>query len=132
MGIGGMTDRPRPQYKSFLRTRRCKEVRPGSSKCRYNTAWAAPWSDGPKPIEGGTLMKVIPVASMVLSVAFAAAALAAAPSYKLVDRIKVGDGGFEYATFDPATGRVLLARTDYTTVVHPETRKASQTINDAF
>jgi hypothetical protein len=35
-------------------------------------------------------MKAIPVASLVLSVAFAASALAAAPNYKVVDRIKVG------------------------------------------
>src|SRR5258706_4790557 len=76
-------------------------------------------------------MKVIPVASLVLSVAFAAAALAAAPSYKLVDRIKVGDGGFDYATFDRATGRVLLARTDYTTVIDAKTGKVSQLMSPA-
>jgi len=71
-------------------------------------------------------MKIVPVASLVLSVAFAAAALAAAPSYKLVDRIKVGDGGFDYATFDRATGRVLLARTNYTTVIDAKTGKVSE------
>jgi DNA-binding beta-propeller fold protein YncE len=76
-------------------------------------------------------MKVIPVASLVLSVAFATLALAAAPSYKLVDRIKVGDGGFDYATFDRATGRVLLARTNYTTVIDAKTGKVSELMSAA-
>jgi len=46
--------------------------------------------------------------------------------YKIVDRIKVPDGGFDYAAFDPATGRVLLARTDFTTVIDAKTGKVSQ------
>jgi len=50
-------------------------------------------------------VKAIPVASLILSVAFSTLALAAAaPNYKIVDRIKVQDGGFDYATFDAATG----------------------------
>ncbi len=76
-------------------------------------------------------MKVVPIASLVLSVAFAAAALAAAPSYKVVDRIKVGDGGFDYATFDRATGRVLLARTNYTTAIDAKTGKVSELMSAA-
>jgi DNA-binding beta-propeller fold protein YncE len=46
--------------------------------------------------------------------------------YKIVDRIKVPDGGFDYATFDTATGRVLMARTDFTTVIDSKTGKVSQ------
>jgi len=40
-------------------------------------------------------MKAIPVASVILSVAFSTLAFAAAaPNYKIIDRIKVQDGGF--------------------------------------
>jgi YVTN family beta-propeller protein len=46
--------------------------------------------------------------------------------YKIVDRIKVPDGGFDYATFDSATGRVLMARPDSTTVIDVKSRKVSQ------
>src|SRR5712664_3856986 len=49
-----------------------------------------------------------------------------APRYRIVDRIKVPDGGFDYATFDAATGRVLMARTDFTTVIDAKTGKVSQ------
>ena len=71
-------------------------------------------------------MKVIPIAGLVLSVAFAASALGATPTYKVVERIKVGDGGYDYASYDPARGRVLMARTDYTTVIDTKTGKLSQ------
>ena len=71
-------------------------------------------------------MKAIPVVSFILSVAFSAAALAAAPNYKIVDRIKVPDGGFDYATFDPATGRILMARPNSTTVIDVKTGKVSE------
>jgi len=46
--------------------------------------------------------------------------------YRIVQRIKVPDGGFDYATFDAATGRVLMARTDFTTVIEAKTGKISQ------
>ena len=71
-------------------------------------------------------MKKIAVASLILSVAFSAVALAAAANYKIVDRIKVPDGGFDYATFDPATGRVLMARPNGTTVIDVKTGKVSE------
>ena len=45
------------------------------------------------------------------------AGLAAAPGYKVLDRIKVGDGSYDYVTFDPVTARVYFAREDYTTVI---------------
>jgi hypothetical protein len=72
-------------------------------------------------------VKAIPVASLILSVAFSTLALAAAaPNYKIVDRIKVQDGGFDYATFDAATGRVYMARLDLTTVLDTKTGKVSE------
>src|ERR1700681_1041714 len=72
-------------------------------------------------------MKAIPVASLILSVAFSATAFAAAaPNYKIVDRIKVQDGGFDYATFDAANGRILMARPNLTTVIDVKTQKVSE------
>jgi DNA-binding beta-propeller fold protein YncE len=71
-------------------------------------------------------MKAIAAVGVILSVALSAAAFAAAPSYKIVDRIKVPDGGFDYATYDPAKGRVLMARTDFTTAIDVKTGKVSQ------
>ena len=70
-------------------------------------------------------MKTI-LASLLLSAVFAGSAIAAAPAYKVVDRIKVGDGGFDYAVFDSANGRALIARTNYTDVIDAKTGKASQ------
>ena len=52
--------------------------------------------------------------------------LAAAPAYKVVDRIKGRRWGFDYAVFDSANGRALIARTDYTTVIDSKTGKVSQ------
>jgi DNA-binding beta-propeller fold protein YncE len=67
------------------------------------------------------------IASLFLSVAFSATALAAAaPNYKIVDRIKVPDGGFDYATFDAPNGRILMARLNSTTVVDVKTGKVSE------
>ena len=62
-------------------------------------------------------------AGLLLTVAFVTPGLA---DYRIVDRIKVPDGGFDYATFDSATGRVLMARTDFTTVIDAKTGKVSQ------
>src|SRR5262249_48388829 len=69
-------------------------------------------------------------AVMVLSVgmlAIAGGAYAAnAPNYRIVERIKVPDGGFDYATFDPSTNRIYMARTDFTTVIDVKTNTVSQ------
>jgi len=67
-------------------------------------------------------MRAISVASLFLTVAFAAAAYAAS-DYKVVDRIKVGDGGFDYAVFDSAKGRVLIARTNFTMSIDAKTAR---------
>src|SRR5258708_6063227 len=63
------------------------------------------------------------LAGLLLTVAFITPSLA---DYRIVDRIKVPDGGFDYATFDSATGQVLIARTDFTTVINAKTGKVSQ------
>ena len=71
-------------------------------------------------------MKAISATTLVLSLAFSASAFAAAPNYKIVDRIKVQDGGFDYATFDAANGRVLMARPNLTTVIDVKSGKVSE------
>ena len=71
-------------------------------------------------------MKAISIASLLLSVGAAAAAYAAAPQYKIADRIKVQDGGFDYATFDPATNQVLMARPNFTTTIDVKTGKVGE------
>ncbi len=70
------------------------------------------------------------VSAMVLAVTSLAHA-ANAPNYRIVDRIKVPDGGFDYATFDAATGHVYMPRGTYTTVIDVKTGKASQLISGA-
>ncbi len=72
-------------------------------------------------------MKTTSIAGLLLSAAFAATAFAAAPTaYKITDRIKVQDGGFDYATFDAANQRVLMARPMLTTVIDVKTGKVSE------
>ena len=72
-------------------------------------------------------MRAISAASLLVSVAFAATAFAAAaPSFKIVDRIKVQDGGFDYATYDAVNGRILMARPTLTTVIDTKTGKVSE------
>ena len=63
---------------------------------------------------------------VVLSLAAPVAALAAAADYKVVERIKVPDGGFDYVTFDAATSRIYIARDEFTTVIDTKTGKSSQ------
>jgi DNA-binding beta-propeller fold protein YncE len=63
------------------------------------------------------------ISALVLS---SAAAVAADANYRVVQRIKVPDGGFDYATFDSATGRVLMTRTDFTTAIDAKTGRTSQ------
>jgi len=74
-------------------------------------------------------MKISLVAGLILSAALANSAFAAASNYKIVDRIKVPDGGFDYATYDAATGNILMPRTDFTTVIDTKTNKVSQIKN---
>jgi DNA-binding beta-propeller fold protein YncE len=77
-------------------------------------------------------MKTLSLFGLVLSAALTVPALAAEPAYKIVDRIKVPDGGFDYATFDAARGRILMARTDFTTVIDTKTGKVSQLASGAL
>jgi hypothetical protein len=72
-------------------------------------------------------VKAISISACLVSVAFAGVALAAAePQYKIVDRIKVQDGAFDYATFDPATNQILMARPNFTTTIDVKTGKVGE------
>jgi DNA-binding beta-propeller fold protein YncE len=69
------------------------------------------------------------IASRIMTTLAAAVILspaAFAAEYKIIDRIKVPDGVFDYATFDAATGRVYMPRGAYTTVIDVKTGKPSQ------
>ena len=67
------------------------------------------------------------VVALGLSAAFAAPALAADPTYKLVDRIKMADGGWDYIVADQDHGRVYRTRVDGTAdVIDVKTGKVSQ------
>jgi hypothetical protein len=72
---------------------------------------------------------------LVLAVALLAFALPAhaveAPNYSIVDRIKVPDGAFDYATFDAATNLVFMPRGSFTTIIDVKTGKASQLASGA-
>jgi hypothetical protein len=70
------------------------------------------------------IMTAVAAATVLSSAAFAA-------DYKIIDRIKVPDGGFDYATFDAATSHVYMPRGAYTTVIDVKTGKASQLMSGA-
>jgi DNA-binding beta-propeller fold protein YncE len=73
-----------------------------------------------KAIRSGLLAAAGIVGAIVVSSASFAA------DYKIIERIKVPDGVFDYATFDPATGRVYMPRGSYTTMIEVKSGKASQ------
>lgn len=52
-------------------------------------------------------------------------------NYRIIERIKVPDGGFDYATFDPAADRIYMPRGNFTTVIDPKTNAASVFANGA-
>jgi DNA-binding beta-propeller fold protein YncE len=69
-----------------------------------------------------------PLATALVSLAAAALATAAsaAPSYSVTGHIKADDGGWDYASFDPAHGRVFISRSaGAVTVVDPAAKTAT-------
>jgi hypothetical protein len=59
------------------------------------------------------------IAMVLSSAAFAA-------DYKIIDRIKLPEGAQDYATFDPASGRVYMPRGNFTNVIDVKTKEVSQ------
>jgi len=72
-------------------------------------------------------MNRVTLAALALSAAFAVPAVAA--EYKVVDRIKMPDGGWDYIVSDPDRGRIYRTRTDGTDVIDVKTGKVSQLTN---
>ena len=68
------------------------------------------------------------VTALALSAAFAASAFAA--EYKVVDRIKLPDGGWDYIVSDPDHGRIIRTRTDGADLIDTKTGKVSTLKNN--
>jgi len=71
-------------------------------------------------------MHTIRFASLAFSILLVVPSWAAAPAYRIIDRIKVGDGRFDYAVFDDATNRVYMSRSFNTTVIDVKTNRVSE------
>lgn len=71
-------------------------------------------------------MRIQKPAFLVLLILLATPASAAAPNYRIIDRIKVGDGRFDYATFDDATNSVYMSRSFNTTVIDATTGRVRE------
>src|ERR1700722_13510962 len=61
-----------------------------------------------------------------LGVVAAMSSQASAADFRILDRIKVPDGLFDYATFDAAHDRIYMTRSDFTTVIDAKTGAVSQ------
>jgi hypothetical protein len=78
-------------------------------------------------------MSRILVAALAVSAALATPALvtpALADGYKIIERFKMPDGGWDYASSDPAKGRIYWARNEgFTDIIDVKTGKLSQLKN---
>ena len=77
----------------------------------------------------GMRLFFIALASLTACMGLSRTAIAA--EYKIIDRIKVPDGGFDYATFDARTRKVYMPRGSFATVIDVKTREVSQLSNGA-
>src|ERR1700730_14660984 len=68
------------------------------------------------------------LAALLLTVATAVPAFAA--EYKVVDRIKLPDGGWDYIVSDPEHGRIIRTRTDGADLIDTKTGKVSTLKNN--
>jgi DNA-binding beta-propeller fold protein YncE len=59
---------------------------------------------------------------LLAAVGLAAASTHAAPTYALVDRVKIPDGGFDYASYDPVHHRLYVSRTGGVTAMDVDTK----------
>ena len=69
------------------------------------------------------------LAALALSTPPAAAQTGAA--YALTDRIKIGDGGFDYASFDPVHRRLYLSRVGGVLALDVDTKTVTEHLTDA-
>jgi DNA-binding beta-propeller fold protein YncE len=70
-------------------------------------------------------MKHMLFAALTLSASFAAPVFAADANYKIVDKFKMPDGSWDYASSDPSKGLVYFVRDDHTYVIDTKTNKVS-------
>jgi hypothetical protein len=75
-----------------------------------------------------TDMTRITLAALTLTIATVVPTLAA--EYKLVDRIKLPDGGWDYIVSDPEHGRIIRTRTDGADLIDVKTGKVSTLKNN--
>lgn len=68
-------------------------------------------------------MKSVSYAALAVAMALAAPAIAA--DYKIVDKLKMPDGGWDYATSDVQKNLIYWVRTDHTDVIDTKTNKLS-------
>jgi DNA-binding beta-propeller fold protein YncE len=68
----------------------------------------------------------MPATALVLSIALVAPALSADPGYRIVERLKMPDGGWDYAASDPERGLIYSSRTGFTDVIDARTGNLSQ------
>jgi DNA-binding beta-propeller fold protein YncE len=73
-------------------------------------------------------MKRVTLAALTLT--FATAVPAVAADYKVVDRIKLPDGGWDYIVSDPEHGRIIRTRTDGADLIDAKTGKVSAVKNN--
>jgi len=71
-------------------------------------------------------MTRLSLSAALLSLPLIAPALAADPSYKIVDRIKMPNGYWDYGAADPSKGLIYWSRTDSADVIDAKTGKLSQ------
>jgi len=61
----------------------------------------------------------------ILETAMPSSTAFALADYRTIDRTRVLDGRFDCAPFDSAAGRVLLARSDFSTMINAQTHAVS-------
>jgi YVTN family beta-propeller protein len=66
---------------------------------------------------------------LVLAVLISTSGFAAEPSYKIAERFKMPDGGWDYATYDPSRGSMYWVRNDHTDVIDTATNVLSRLKN---
>jgi YVTN family beta-propeller protein len=59
---------------------------------------------------------------LIAAAGLAAASVQAAPTYTLVDRVKIPDGNFDYASFDPVHRRLYVSRSGGVTAMDVDTK----------
>src|SRR5437763_255369 len=77
-------------------------------------------------IKGRKPMKPVSYAALAFALALATPAVAADLSYKVVDKFKMPDGGWDYATTDLQKNLIYWVRNDHTDVIDAKTNKMTQ------